>query len=43
MQDIENVFEIKRPSNLKQFCIYIECYIKSSWESQAKKVQYTQT
>ena len=23
-------------NNLKQFCIYIECYIKNSWEQQTK-------
>ena len=38
MQNIENAFEIKKTSNLKQFCIYKDFYIKTSWELQTKKI-----
>ena len=31
MQDIGNACEIKRPTNLKNSCLCIDCYIKTSW------------
>ena len=33
----------KKTSNLKQLCVYTDCYIKTSWEWQTKKLQYTHT
>ena len=29
----------KETSNLKQLCVYTDCYIKTSWECQTKKLQ----
>ena len=31
----------KETTNLKQLCIYTDCYIKTSWERQTKKLPYT--
>ena len=33
----------KETINLKQLCIYTDCYIKTSWEWQTKKLPYTHT
>ena len=39
MQEMGIAFEIKRPSNLKEPCIYRDCYIKTSWVMQTTKIQ----
>ena len=31
MQYIGNACEIKRPATLKNSCLHIDCYIKTSW------------